>query len=184
MVTKNLWQQCGIVNGSTGTIMDIIYSPGVPPPGLPLCVIVDFGSGYSGQSFFNEDNDRSGWVPIFPSYAEWSSMSNGDTSSNSRKMFPFRLCYAWTIWKCQGQTFRCKVVVNLGTSEREHGLTYTAFSRVTRFSNLGILRGISKDRLCRKIKNLKKMGDRIREQERLSRLETNTLAFLDSNNNL
>ena len=60
--------------------------------------------------------------------------------------------------------------MNLGTSEREHGLTYTAFSRVTKFSNLGILRGITKDRLCRKIKNLKKMGDRIREQERLSRL--------------
>ena len=110
-------------------------------------------------------------------------MRNGDTVSNSRKMFPFRLCYAWTIWKCQGQTFRGKVVVNLGTSEREHGLTYTAFSRVTRFSNLGILRGISKDRLCRKIKNLKKMGDCIWEQEQLSRLESNALALLNSNNN-
>ena len=82
-----------------------------------------------------------------------------------------------------GHTFGGKVVVNLGTSEREDGLKYTAFLRVTRFSNLGILRGILKDHLCRKIKNLKKMGDHIQEQERLSRLETNMLALLYCNNN-
>ena len=182
MITQNLWQQCGIVNGSTGIIIDIVYSPDTPPPGLPVCVLIDFGDEYTGPSFFVDENDKKGYVPIFSRYAEWSSVRNGDTVKNSRQMYPFRLCYAWTIWKSQGQTFFGKVVVSLGSTEREHGITYTAFSRVTKFSNLGILRGISKDRLCTKIKRLKKMGVRIREQERLCRLERNTSNSLISLN--
>ena len=45
-----------------------------------------------------------------------------------------------------------KVVVSLTDREKEHGLTYVALSRVTKFSNLGIkdTEGISKNRLCRK----------------------------------
>jgi len=49
-------------------------------------------------------------------------------------MVPLRLSYAWTIWKSQGQTIRNKVAVMLGDKEKEHGLSYTAFSRVKKAS--------------------------------------------------
>jgi ATP-dependent exoDNAse (exonuclease V) alpha subunit len=51
--------------------------------------------------------------------------------------------WAFTIWKSQGQTFTEKVVLNVSDHEREHGLTYVAFSRATRFSNIGLKDGIT-----------------------------------------
>ena len=35
------------------------------------------------------------------------------------------------------------MVVHLGKDEKKHGLTYTAFSRVTRFSDIGIAAGFT-----------------------------------------
>ncbi len=97
-------------------------------------------------------------MPTFLVVAEWNAVRNGETQSNSRKMFPFRLlCYAWTIWKAQGQTIRGKVVVHLGKEEKEHGLTYTAFSRVTRFNDIGIADGFTAERLTSKIRKNKKV---------------------------
>ena len=93
-------------------------------------------------------------------------------------MFPLRLCYAWTIWKAQGQTIRNKIIVSLGNTEKEHGLTYTAFSRVQRFSDIGITGGITFDRLCNKIRNLKKTNIRIREETRLKNLSNLTISKL------
>lgn len=78
-------------------------------------------------SFFPDNPDASGWVPIFPESTERSTPKNGTTEQHSRTMFPLHLCYAWTIWKGQGQTLRCKVVVDFGDSEKEHGLSYTVF---------------------------------------------------------
>ena len=59
---------------------------------------------------------------------EWFSLKNNEWVLNLQTMFPFCLCYAWTIWKAQGQTIQNKVVVSLGDKEKEHGLSYTAFS--------------------------------------------------------
>jgi hypothetical protein len=115
-------------------------------------VIVDFGENYTGPPLFGtEDNGRRGWVPIYPEYTEWytsSSTSNSTsetgTESNSRKMLPLRLYYAWTIWKAQGQTIHTKVVASLGVTEKEHGLTYTVFSRVRKASDIGIINGFKR----------------------------------------
>ena len=74
------------------------------PPALPECVIVDFATSYCGGPFFPEDESKRGWVPIFPETSEWSSLKDNEMISNSRSMIPLRLCYAWTIWKAQGQT--------------------------------------------------------------------------------
>ena len=41
--------------------------------------------------------------------------------------------------KVQGQTIRSKIVLHLGKEEKEHGLKYTAFSRATRFGNVGYM---------------------------------------------
>ena len=93
-------------------------------------------------------------------------------------MLPIKLCWAWTIWKAQGQTIRGKVVVSLTSSEKEHGLMYVALSHVTKFSNIGIKDGIDKNRLCTKIRRQAKMTPRIRAESRFHQLEDGTLRFL------
>jgi hypothetical protein len=61
MLTTNLWPSAGLCNGSTGTVIDIIYAPNHTPPSLPIAVIVRFDD-YIGPSFFN----RESFVPITP----------------------------------------------------------------------------------------------------------------------
>ena len=74
-----------------------------------------------------------------------------------------------------------KVVVSLMAREKEHRLTYVALSRVTKFSNLGIkdTEGISKNRLCRKMRVHPKMEKRLIEEERLRKLEQQTLKYFN-----
>lgn len=93
-------------------------------------------------------------------------------------MLPLRLFWEWTVWKSQGQTLKNKVVVSLTSSEREHGLTYIALSRVTKFSDIGILDGVDENRLLTKVRNHSKMAARIQAEERFCQLEVCTLEFL------
>ena len=95
-------------------------------------------------------------------------------------MFPLRLCWAWTIWKAQGQTIRGKVSISLGRGEKEHGLSYVAMSRVTKFSDIGIYDGITANRLCRSIKKHKKMAPRINAEKRFKALFKKTQEFIDN----
>ena len=88
-------------------------------------------------------------------------------------MIPLRMSYAWTIWKAQGQTITNKVVVSLGDTEKEHGLTYTAFSRVTKSCDIGIDGGFPRNRLLEKISQQKLMKSRIEEEKYLVRRATN-----------
>ena len=46
MLTKNLYQQVGLVNGIRGEVVELVYADDAPPPKLPLYV-VKF-RGYSG----------------------------------------------------------------------------------------------------------------------------------------
>ena len=49
MLTINLWASVGLCNGSTGTIIDIIYAENHAPPDLPIAVLVKFDD-YCGPS--------------------------------------------------------------------------------------------------------------------------------------
>jgi len=123
-------------------IIDIIFNPNVPPPGLLECVIVDFSEACTRRPpFFPEDENCEGCVPVFTETSEWYSPNDGKMETHSRTMFQLRLCYAWKIWKAQGQTYRSKVIVNLSDREREYGLAYTIFSRVAKPTDLGITKG-------------------------------------------
>ena len=80
--------------------------------------------GYTGESFFPENEDRSKWVPILPiSHDNYGSQAQVLT----RRMLPLRLAWAWTNWKGQKQILRGKVVIKLGSREKEHDLSYVAF---------------------------------------------------------
>ena len=77
-------------------------------------------------------------------------------------------------------TIKSKIVVTLTDREKEHGLTYVALSRVTRFTDIGIYDGITKQRLCSAIKKQSKMRKRIEEEDRLNRSCDLTLSKLES----
>lgn len=93
---------------------------------------------------------------------------------------PLRLCYAWTIWKAQGQTIKSKVVASIGDREQEHGLTYTVFSRVRNSCNLAIINGFPEQRLTEKVKQHHLMEGRMREERRLERIVKSTINFLEN----
>ena len=48
MLTKDLYQQVGLVNGIRGEVVQLVYADDAPPPKLPLYVVVKF-RGYSGN---------------------------------------------------------------------------------------------------------------------------------------
>jgi ATP-dependent DNA helicase PIF1 len=176
LLTTNMWPEGGLANGSTGTVVDIEYDAGTPAPGLPKCVWVDFGSDYTGPTFFSPgDPDhctKRGWVPIPPATAQAFTRggNKADWVTHERRMIPLRLAWSWTVWKAQGQTIHGKVVINLGPKEKEHGLAYVAFSRATRFSNIGIIGGLAGDRLTTQISKQKKLKLRVVEDKRLEGL--------------
>jgi hypothetical protein len=182
-VNQNLATYVGICNGSTGIVKDIVYEEGVPPPGLPRFVIVDFGDQYMGESFFPDNPDRRGWVPIKPVTSIWTSPNskNGEGfQESSRTMLPMVTAWAFTIWKSQGQTFFGNVVLHLSEREKEHGLTYVAFSRATRFSNIGLFDGITETRIIDKIRDHSKMRERIQHELHLDRLYQETKIWMST----
>ena len=85
------------------------------------------------------------------------------------------------MWKAQGITITHKIVVSLTKRELEHRLTYIALSHAAKFINIRIKdsKGLSKNRLCKQIRNQSKMKKRLEEEERLSVLVLNTLKYLN-----
>ena len=57
--------------------------------------------------------------------------------------------------------------LKLGDKEKEHGLSYVAFSRSTRFCDNGIIGGLSRERLTTKISQQQKLVKRRQEDQRL-----------------
>ena len=112
-----------------------------------LFVWIDFGEQYSGPSFFEEDESRKGWFPFFAIHTKATDSGSRGFKFHERIMLPLKLSWAWTIHKAQGQTIRDKVILDLGKQEMSLVLLYVVFSRATRLSNIGIVGGITKERL-------------------------------------
>ena len=49
MLTRNMWRAAELVNGATGTVVDIIYDDAAAISDLPMAVIVKF-ENYKGPS--------------------------------------------------------------------------------------------------------------------------------------
>ena len=71
ILTNNIFQPDGLLNGDTGTVMDIFYVTGTSAPGLPKFIIVDFCTDYRGPKFFPGYPNISGWAPMHPITAHW-----------------------------------------------------------------------------------------------------------------
>ena len=84
---------------------------------------------------------------------------------------PFRLAYALTIHKSQGQTLS-KAVIDLGKKEQTLGLTYVALSRLRNFNDFLIM-PFSLERL-QKLSNSKCLQPRLFEETRINDLAKST----------
>ena len=126
MLNQNLLPaKYGLVNGSQGSVIDILY--GENTERLPKCVIVDF-PGYTGPPLFK---DHPTWVPIVPFTAKL------EKSVNSRRtQLPLTLAFAITIHKSQGLTLGRAVIDLENRENKEGGLTYVALSRLKTFEGL------------------------------------------------
>ena len=127
MLNQNLLHaKYGLVNGSRGKVIDILYDDNNVPDKLPKCVIVEF-KGYKGPSLFK---NHPTWVPIIPFTA---TLPN---RVSKRTQIPLDLAYAITIHKSQGLSLD-RAVIDLGSRENnEGGLTYVALSRLRTFDGL------------------------------------------------
>ena len=106
VLTKNLWSEAGLVNGSQGFIKHIIYDEDNPADAnsMPDMLLVHF-PGYKGPSCLREeDEEQEIVVPIFPAQAEW---YNDRGNVLKRTQFPLLYGYAITIHKAQGEFKVC-----------------------------------------------------------------------------
>lgn len=160
MLRSNLWTTKGLVNGTVGTVNDIVYGPEESPTtnSLPMALIVKWDT-YSGPCL------EYGVFPLTPVTRYWK-----DKGRNcSRCQFPVSLAWAITIHKSQGMTLE-KAVVDIGEKEFSAGLSYVALSRMKSLAGVAIDPPFGYDRL----KNIGKsvqLKERICEESRLKKLE-------------
>ena len=107
MITKNLDQESGIVNGSRGVITEISQLSSAAADTTVHVKLMD------GR--------------IYPVSCQKWEMKIDDNVSVVREQIPLMLAYAYTIHKCQGATLDC-VLVDI-TRVFEYGQVYTALSR-------------------------------------------------------
>ena len=126
ILRKNLWVERGLVNGSMGTVEDLVWKPGQDTTKeLPWAIMVKF-DGYNGPVV-----SGSSCVPVFLACHKFD-MSRKECS---RTQFPLQLAYAITVHKSQGLTL-ARAVLNLNQRQHCLGLAYVAVSRVKALTGL------------------------------------------------
>lgn len=115
MLTRNLWVEKGLYNGSMGVVRGITYQDSQCPPSLPLILVVEFG-GYAGSICS---------VPIV------SIMSKAylDRDDMEQTQLHLRLCRTITVHKSQWCTLN-SAKVDLGVNGKVAGMAYVGISWV------------------------------------------------------
>ena len=128
ILTHNLAVELGLINGSQGKIVCVIFSPGRQPNHqdercrMPWVILVDFPC-YSGPPFLTCAHQHH-WVPVLARSARCD-----EDRAITRTQFPLCLAYALTPWKAQGMTL-AQVIVKLRTAGAKPGVLLVALSRV------------------------------------------------------
>ena len=105
-INCNLWTECGLFNGASGHVYDIIDDPNNPDPtALPICVLVRMSSNYKGPSCIPGEKRI---VAITPK--ELCHLNAPSNFSRCRIQIPLSLDWARTIHKAQGMTLPLAVI--------------------------------------------------------------------------
>ena len=121
MLTCNLWEKEGLVNGAIVTLQNIYYCDGSKPPQLLMYITVCFDY-YIGIPW---DVAAPKIVPI-----------TIPISRGNQKQIPLCMARALSIHKSQGLTLE-KVTIDIGNTERQ-GLTFRRILRVKSIDGLSI----------------------------------------------
>ena len=165
MLSSNLWTEMGLVNGSMGYVVAILYQPGAKPPALPTAVVVQMDK-YDGPTWGGER-----CVPICPIERSWPSSTGNRKSSCKRRQLPIQLAWAVTVHKSQGLTLD-RAVIDIGKREFAPGITYVGFSRV-RHINHCLIQSFDYARIANLSKS-KSYKQRLSEDKRLDGLARRT----------
>lgn len=140
MIMQNLWTLGGLVNGTMGTVYDMIWEDGVEDPFtiMPAVILVAVDN-YAGLASMVVNGVHV--VPIVPTEAQWEIKHK----VCQRKQFPLMPAFAITIHKSQGLTL-AKVVLNFENKDFTSGLSYVALSRVRAIEHIMFETGFSRDR--------------------------------------
>ena len=122
MLTSNLWIEIGLVNGSMGYVVAILYQPGAKPPALPTAVVVQMDK----CDCPTRGGERC--VRICPIKRTWPSSTGNRKSSCKRRQIPIQLAWAVTVHKAQGLTLD-RAVIDISKREFAPCITYVGFSR-------------------------------------------------------
>jgi hypothetical protein len=170
MLRMNLWVSQGLVNGTIGTIIAIIYRGNAGPPSLPEGVVVHVplynGPGYKGVAHH-----------ILVTPVEFTAILHFE--SITRTQLPMCLAWGITIHKSQGMTIGPgqpipRYRVNLGKTEFSAGLTFVALSRAM---DMGCFVFDPAPDFVRMqaVGNAKQLPNRLLELQRIERLSADTL---------
>jgi ATP-dependent exoDNAse (exonuclease V) alpha subunit len=114
MLTDNIWVENGLVNGSMGTVRDIVWNEGQDPiKDMPTTIIVEVDD-YAGPKL-----PGTNYIPIFPVTRRFEYKKRDCSRTN----FLLRLAYALTVHKAQGLTLK-QVDLNLERKDHSPGLPY------------------------------------------------------------
>ncbi len=50
MLTVNLWVEKELMNGAFGKIRNLIFESSMNPPNMPVAIVIEMGSNYTGSS--------------------------------------------------------------------------------------------------------------------------------------
>lgn len=140
MIMRNLWTLGGLVNGTMGTVYNMIWEEEVEDlfAIMPAVILVAIGN-YSGPASLVVNGVHV--VPIVPAEVQWEVKHK----VCQRKQFPLMPAFAITIHKSQGLTL-ARVVLNFKNKDFTSGLSYVALSRVRAIEYVIFETGFSRDR--------------------------------------
>ena len=161
----NTWKEAGLLNGAQGVVKDIIYPANRNKDSQPETIIVKFDV-WNGPQFFTDPNKHN-WIPL-----NVVSYYNPDKNC-TRTGFPFSVCFAITVHKAQGSTFDMGII-DFGENEFALGMAYTQLSRFKDINRL-LIHPFSYERVTSAIRNQPGFIKRLKEEERLETLATNTI---------
>ena len=152
MITSNLLTPFGLVNGTLGTLYDVVWRPDDNPLTTLPCLLLFKPDKYTGPSLFMDGGQPV--IPILPIQREW----EHGLVTYSRTMFPVVLAYAITIHKSQGLTLD-KAVLDIRAKDFSLGQTYVAISRVRTVRGLMFNKSFDKSRFLEKRSETRSMRE-------------------------